>query len=108
MEIKKYHDWLFEKQNPKSDCGCSNHGFITESISYDEVMAKHAALDQPVNEAGTTFGPFVAGKGGNSADILCLYGSGYYSVDHTTKPKVGDPKTFKNSDRFKIYISNYR
>jgi len=110
MEIKKYQNWLFEKQNPVLNHGCQNHTFITESISYDEVMAKHAALDQslsqPVNEAGQTFGPFVAGKGGNSADILCLYGSGYYSVDHTTKPKVGDPKTFKNSDRFKETLDN--
>jgi hypothetical protein len=107
MEIKKYHDWLFEKQNPISECGCASHSFITESISIDQVMANHEAnAIQPIDEAGETFGPFVAGKGGNSKDILCLYGSGYYSVDHTTKPKVGEPKTFKNSDRFKETLDN--
>jgi hypothetical protein len=101
MEIKRYQNWLFEKQNPKSDCGCSNHGFITESISYDEVMANHNELNsQPITEAGTPTDPFVAGKGGSSGDILCLYAAGFYSVDHTD----AKGKTFTNSAKFKPII----
>lgn len=107
MEIKRYQNWLFEKQNPVSTCGCENHTFITESISYDQVIAENTeSAIQPIDEAGQTFGPFVGGKGGTSKDIACLYAAGYYSVDHTTKPKVGEPKTFKNSDRFKETLDN--
>ena len=101
MEIKSYQNWLFEKQNPKSDCGCSDHGFITESISYDEVMAKHNELiPQPITEAGTPTDPFVAGKGGTSGDITCLYASGFYSIDHTD----AKGNTFTNSAKFKPII----
>lgn len=101
MEIKRYHNWLFEKQNPTSDCGGSEHGFITESISYDEVIAKHNELNsQPITEAGTPDDPFVAGKGGSSGDILCLYASGFYSVDHTD----AKGKPFMNSTKFKPIV----
>jgi hypothetical protein len=101
MEIKRYHSWLFEKQNPISDCGCQNHGFITESISYDEVMAKHNELEpQSITEAGTPTEPFVAGKGGSSGDILCLYASGFYSVDHTD----AKGQAFTNSTKFKPIV----
>ena len=107
MEIKRYQNWLFEKQNPKSDCGCSNHGFITESISYDELMASHAAVDQPIIEAADgPFGPFIPGSGGTSPEIQLRYAAGYYSVDHTTKVKnPGDtPVTFTNSTRYKTVV----
>jgi hypothetical protein len=109
MEIKRYQNWLFEKQNPTNDCGCQNHGFITESISYDEVMAKHNELDQldqPLTEADGKFGPFIPGSGGTSPEIQLRYAAGYYSVDHTTKAKnPGDtPVTFTNSTRYKVVV----
>lgn len=102
MEIKRYQNWLFEKQNPTSDCGCPDHGFITESISYDEVMAKHNEVAQPIVEADGQFGPFIPGSGGTSPEIQLRYAAGYYSVDHTTKVKnPGDtPVTFTNSTRY--------
>jgi hypothetical protein len=101
MEIKKYHDWLFEKQNPISECGCTSHSFITESISIDQVMANHEAnAIQPIDEAGGPTDPFVAGKGGSSGDILCLYASGFYSVDHTD----AKGQTFTNSTKFKPIV----
>lgn len=106
MEIKRYQNWLFEKQNPTSDCGCPDHGFITESISYDEVMAKHNAVAQPIVEADGQFGPFIPGSGGTSPEIQLRYAAGYYSVDHTTKPKnPGDtPVAFTNSTRYKTVV----
>lgn len=105
MQIKRYQDWLVEKTIPIQDCGCGSGSFITENISYDEVIANSQPDQASIEEAaGDPANPFVAGQGGSSGDILCLYASGYYSVDHTVKTSAGETKTFKNSDKFKPIV----
>ena len=98
MQIKNYQQWLLEQHSHSGSCG-HDGSFLTENVDMAQVI--RLLNEEQINEAGQDFGPFKAGKGGISQPIKCEYAPGYYSVDHTSKPKVGTPKEFKNSAKFK-------